>query len=374
MPIKIVNTLNDLIWRDFIEAQPQANVYHTPEMFQVFSNAEGHQPALWAAIKDDGTLLAMLLPVQVSLQNGSLHAWTTRAVVYGSVLTIQGEDGADGLRFLLREYNTFARGKFLLTELRNQSPIDSIQPVLSECGYAFEEHLNYLVNLDVSEDVLWHGLSKSCRQRVHISIDKGTIVQEVSDSDQLEAAYGKLQSVYQRVHVPLAHISLFKAALDICSPLEMCKVFIASVDNTCIGACFNLIYNGRMHAWYSGSDRAYAAYNPNELLKWHSFLWGKAHGCHTFDFGGAGRPNEAYGPRAFKAKFGGELVNYGRNVCVHSPLRYQISKTIYRVARKISTTSPKPCQPFAKQVNNIFMYLAYNRPNPPFIGITKGNQ
>ena len=44
------------------------------------------------------------------------------------------------------------------------------------------------------------------------------------------------------------------------------------------------------------------------------------------DFGGAGKPDEPYGVRTFKAKYGGELVNYGRYVCVHSRGRLAISR------------------------------------------------
>ena len=60
----------------------------------------------------------------------------------------------------------------------------------------------------------------------------------------------------------------------------------------------------------------------------------KEAGCKTFDFGGAGRPDEVYRVRDFKAKFGGDLVNYGRNVCVHAPFRLGVSRAGYGLMRK----------------------------------------
>jgi hypothetical protein len=54
----------------------------------------------------------------------------------------------------------------------------------------------------------------------------------------------------------------------------------------------------------------------------------------VFDFGGGGRADEEYGVRDFKAKFGGELVNYGRNVCVHGPVRLALSRAGYRLTRR----------------------------------------
>lgn len=69
-------------------------------------------------------------------------------------------------------------------------------------------------------------------------------------------------------------------------------------------------------------------------MVWQVLEWGATKGYRTFDFGGAGKPGEDYGPRRFKAKFGGTLVNYGRNVCVHAPMRLKLSEKVYNIARR----------------------------------------
>ena len=61
---------------------------------------------------------------------------------------------------------------------------------------------------------------------------------------------------------------------------------------------------------------------------------GAASGCRVFDFGGGGRPDEDYGVRDFKAKFGGELVDYGRNTCIHAPRRFSLSRSGYQIMRR----------------------------------------
>ena len=43
---------------------------------------------------------------------------------------------------------------------------------------------------------------------------------------------------------------------------------------------------------------------------------------------GAGKPNQAYGVRDFKSKFGGDLVEHGRFLFVSKPLIYNFSKFI----------------------------------------------
>jgi lipid II:glycine glycyltransferase (peptidoglycan interpeptide bridge formation enzyme) len=71
------------------------------------------------------------------------------------------------------------------------------------------------------------------------------------------------------------------------------------------------------------------------MLAWHALAWGSEHGFRVMDFGGAGKPGEDYGVRDFKAKFKGDLVNYGRNVYVHAPAVLGLSKRLYQAARRV---------------------------------------
>jgi lipid II:glycine glycyltransferase (peptidoglycan interpeptide bridge formation enzyme) len=80
-------------------------------------------------------------------------------------------------------------------------------------------------------------------------------------------------------------------------------------------------------------DRAYSSYNPNELIMWHILRWGAENNYRLYDFGGAGKPDEDYGVRDFKAKFGGDLVNYGRNKYIASPSLYKFTEFGYKMLR-----------------------------------------
>jgi lipid II:glycine glycyltransferase (peptidoglycan interpeptide bridge formation enzyme) len=303
-------------------------------MFRVFERAKGHHPILWAAVDSGDRPLALLLPVRVTLMSGLLYRLTTRNVVYGSVLCAPGTEGQEALKMLLRTYNRKVRGKVLFTELRNLSDLSDLQPVLSECGFAHEEHLNFLVDLEQPEEELWRKIKKSGRKSVRTSHNRGTIVEEVSEQQKVTIAYQLLEEVYARVQVPLVSPTLFEAALDILSPRGMFKIFVARIDEHYIGTCLLLAHRERILYWYAGSDRAFSSYAPGELLIWHTLKWAKEQGFHMFDFGGAGKPDEDYGPRRFKAKFGGTLVNYGRNTCIHAPMRLNISRMGYRFVRR----------------------------------------
>jgi serine/alanine adding enzyme len=331
--MKIVRSLDAETWRQLVNGHPAGNIFHTPEMFQVFSRTEGHQPELWAAT-EGGRVLALLLPVRVTLLNGLLCRFTTRAVVYGSVLCAPGTEGQQALAMLLRTYKREVKGSPLFTELRNLSDLRDVQSVLNECGFAYEEHLNFLIDLDQPEETIWRKISKSGRRNVRKSRKKGTIIEELTERQKLTIAYQLLRETYARVQIPLPSPTLFEAAFDILAPRGMFKIFLARVDEHYVGTRFLLMHKGRIIDWYAGDDRAFSAYCLNELLVWHILSWGKEHHFHLFDFGGAGKPDEDYGPREFKARFGHTLVNYGRNICVHHPHLLRFSRWGYQAYRR----------------------------------------
>jgi lipid II:glycine glycyltransferase (peptidoglycan interpeptide bridge formation enzyme) len=67
---------------------------------------------------------------------------------------------------------------------------------------------------------------------------------------------------------------------------------------------------------------------------WDILSWGARNGYRRYDFGGAGDPSKDYGVRTFKAKFGGELVSFGRWVRVHSAVRLRLARMGYELYRR----------------------------------------
>jgi hypothetical protein len=333
MNISTVRTLPEDDWRRFVQEHPAGNIFHTPEMFHVFERAQGHQSSLWAAIDGNHQLLALMTPVRITLAAGPLHWFTTRAVVYGGVLCAPGIQGQEALQVLLNSYNRETQSRILFTEMRNLSDMQEWQPVLRQNDFAFEGHLNFLIDLSQPEETIWRNISKSGRQSVRTSLNKKVIVEDVMDRQKMAIGYHLLRKVYRRARVPLVDHSLFQAAFDMLVPQGMLKLFLARAGENYIGASLFLIYKERIINWYAAIDRAFAAYSAGELLIWHALRWGQEHHFRLFDFGGGGKPDEDYGPREFKAKFGGALVNYGRNTCIHAPLVLQVSKKVYACTR-----------------------------------------
>ncbi len=335
MSFNIVHSLDQDEWHRFVDGNSQGNIFHTPEMFEVFRRARNHRPELWAAVNDHGQVEALLLPVQISLGR-MLRYLTTRSVVYGSVLCAPSQPGCDALDMLLRVYRSQVEKHIIFTELRNQADLEiATQSILRQHGFTYQEYLDYLIALNIPVEEVWSHISKSARKHIRHALNQHNLeIEPVENRHLLPVWYATLQKTYKSARVPLADISLFEAAFDVLYPKGMVQFLLGRVQDTVVAASVALLYQDSIYGWYRGFDHHFSSFLPNDLMVWWLLEWGATHGYRVFDFGGAGRPNEAYGPRDFKAKFGGDLVNYGRNICIHSPIRLKLSQFGYQLYRR----------------------------------------
>jgi serine/alanine adding enzyme len=291
-------------------------------------------PALWAVTNESGQVRALMLTAKITVIGGPFRFMTTRSVVYGGPLCLDGELGRAALAFLLHEYNRRAGSDVLFTEFRNVHDITDLLPALNESGYVFEDHLNFLIDLTRPSEELWKNIRSNAQRNIRKAQKSGVTIAEAQTLADVDAAYAILQDVYRRIQVPLPDRSLFLEAFQTLYPKNMMRILFARLNGINIGALMLLIYQGNVLYWYTGPLREYAEYRPGDLMVWSALEFGKKMGAHTFDFGGGGKPNEEYGVRDFKLKFGGKQVNFGRNVCVHAPARLKLSEFGYRIVRR----------------------------------------
>jgi hypothetical protein len=335
MTLQILQSLPRDQWRAFVDQHPKGNIFHTPEMFDVYERAKRHVPELWAAIQDS-QILALFIPVRVALGNGPLQRLTSRSVSFGSILNAPGEAGRLAVRQLLRAYQESSGRQSLFTELRNIAPLEDSLPVLQELGFAYEEHLNFLIDLDLPPERVFRNIGARTRKNIKKGLNKSVVkIEEVNDRPGFSECYRLLDMTYRLAHVPLADDSLFKAAFEILRPRNMARFTLAKVGEKAAAASIELLYKDVIFGWYGGVDRKYRSCIPNELLMWEILRWGAENGFKKYDFGGAGKPEEKYGVRDFKSKFGGQLVCYGRNVWVPKPMLLSLGKLAYQAVRHI---------------------------------------
>ncbi|MDI6698993.1 MAG: hypothetical protein QME85_08665 [Candidatus Saccharicenans sp.] len=172
MSIEIVNHLPEESWSDFVYQTRGGNIFHTPEMYEVFSRTENFSPELWAAV-DKGRILVLLMPVYINLFSSPfLRKITTRAVCFGSALLSEQPDGRQALKYLLKEYTGQAGKKAIFSELRNICDLTWARSFFHQCGFRYEDHLNFLINLEPSSENIFSRIGARTRKNIKRAIKK----------------------------------------------------------------------------------------------------------------------------------------------------------------------------------------------------------
>jgi len=334
--IEITDSPDIKKWSEFVYNYEHGNIFQTPEMAEVYKRTKNYEPISLAVIDDDtNEMLGVLLAVVVKVKSGFFASFSTRSVIHGGPLVVEGEKGIKALKVLMEYYDKIACKKALYTEIRNIWDTTCISDTFNWMGYEYEDHLNFLVDLTKSKEELWSNLSKSKRRFIRKAREKGVTVEEIKNHDPISSFYDLLQQTYKNAKIPLADISLFESAFDILTSKNILKFFMAKYKDEYIGGIMTPIYKGVITEWYVTGSRAHSKFYPSEIVTWHPVEWGSENGYRIFDFCGAGNPKEEYGVREFKRGFGGEMVNFGRYMKVYSPIKMRIAEKGFSIYRKM---------------------------------------
>jgi lipid II:glycine glycyltransferase (peptidoglycan interpeptide bridge formation enzyme) len=321
-------------WDRFVDEHPKGSIFHTSSMRDVFRDTKHYEPLVLAALDGAGEILALLLAVRVQTLPGPLGSISSRSILYAEPLCRADAHGVDALTTLLAEHDARMRNRVLFTEVRPLRAAGLERIALQHGSYAHEDYLNYLICLRRPASELWDMMTKECRKNIRGSSKRGVTVDDMTTAQGVEILYHILQRTYERAKVPLADRSMFAAAFAILQPRGLMKIFIAWYQERPVAAQVVLLYKHTVYAWHAGVERIKSIY-PGESVTWYTLEWGQRQGYELFDFGGAGWPHKPYGVRDFKAKFGGELVNYGRYRRVYAPWKLAVAERGYEVARNL---------------------------------------
>ena len=322
--VKDYRLINKHQWNSFVLNHPDGNIFHSPEMVHFYNSSSNRESIVIACFNDLNDITGIIVAEIQREYRGVIGNVTARAIVMGGPLV--KDQNPEIALILIKEFDKVCRKKVVFNQYRNLWSVNEFKSIFASCNYVFEEHLDIITDLTLSEDNLWKNIVSNGRNKINKSVKSGTSVKLIENKDLLKDVYAILEHVYKKVRLPLPDFDYFENAWDELSPLGYLKCFGAFNHNILIGVRIELIYNKKIYDWYAGSRAEYYDKNPNDILPWEIIKWGAANGFTSFDFGGAGKPDKPYGVREFKIKYGGSLVNYGRFEKIHKPFTYKVAK------------------------------------------------
>jgi hypothetical protein len=334
--IEIASSPDISQWADFVYKHKHGNIFQAPEMKEVYERTNNYEPIILAAYDDASKeMLAVMHAIVMKEMGGILGSFSARSIIQGGPLFIEGKKGINAAKRLMEHYETIVHKKALYSQIRTMWDTSNDFSFLKSMGYYFEGHLNFLINLNRSEEEIWHDIHKSRRKGINRSADRGVVIEEMRDKCFIQNFYDIVNETYKNAKMPLADITLIESVFELLAPQKMATFYIAKYKDKYVGARAVLNYQGLIYDWYAGALSDCLSLYVNEALVWHILKEGANNGYHTFDFGGAGSPDEEYGVREFKRRFGGNMVNFGRYTKVHAPTKMKIAEKGFELYKQL---------------------------------------
>lgn len=330
MEILINENITVNLWDDFIEKNVHSTPFQTPEFYS-FLNAVKDTSAVALAVSDNGILKALAV-MTLQVEKGPAAFFSKRGIIFGGPLA--EKECPQALDMLLKEIDNIAGRGVIYLETRNLSDYSPFKEVFIRNGFNYTPYLNFRVDTR-DMDLMRRRVSRSRLRQIKNAVQKSVTCQEARNADEVAQFYKLLKDLYERkLHKPLPEEDFFVKFYE----MGPGKYFLVWHDGKIIGGIMCPMLAGKaVYEFYvCGLDDEYSELYPSVMATWSAMEYAGINAIPLFDFMGAGKPAEHYGVRDFKARFGGEPVEYGRFLKIRKPLLYQIGKAGLEMMKRTS--------------------------------------
>ena len=333
-------------WTELIENSSTATWFQTEEAYRFYESLpELFQPFVVAVERVRGLEVRGLAGICVGYVTKEKSAvkqfFTRRAIIIGGP-ALAKDCSADEVEALMRAVRSqLDIGYWTLDilnapiyiETRNLNDYSRWKDAFAKAGFMYEPHLNFHVHTDQAWETIEAAIGKHRQKYIRLSLRDGATIEKNPTIEQVRAYYEILKELYKtKVKMPLQAWSFFENLYH----CEHCKYLLVTYNGQVVGGSVCMVLTGKgVYEWYAcGKDGEYKNIYPSTVAKYAGMKYACENGYAVFDMMGAGKPDEEYGVRDFKAEFGGEMVEHGRFLYVCKPILYRFGKLGVKLLKK----------------------------------------
>lgn len=319
MEIVLDNSIPIDSWRLLLESNKYNTPFQTPEFFKLINSVK-NLSARAIAVAEYGKLLALAV-ITFQRESGWKGYFSRRAIIYGGPLI---NNDNEALSLLLDNIAGLTKKNSIYIETRNFNDYLAYKNIFKNAGYDYIESLNFQIETSDPEKLL-KSMSSSRARQIR-KAKRNNVKWKIADNiDEVRIFYNLLSDLYKkRIRKPLFPYEFFENFFK----SDIGKYILILWEGKIIGGIMCPINkNKAIYEFYiCGLDTEYKEQYPSVMATWAAIEYANKNNIPLFDFMGAGKPDEQYGVRDFKARFGGELVEYGRFLKINNPFLYAIGR------------------------------------------------
>lgn len=325
-------------WQELVQTSATSTWFQTPEAYCLYESLpELFKPFVVAVERvrelenERVSELKGVCMVFVTVEKSAAKQFFTRRAIIMGGPVIANDASSEEVETLMKavryqfkilDFRFKILNSPIYIETRNFNDYRRWKNVFVAAGFSYVPHLNFHVDTS-SVEIVETNLGKSRKRDIRTSLRDGAIVIEKPTLEQVREYYAILEHLYKtRVKTPLFPFSFFEKLYQ----HKDGRFILVALNGEIIGGTVCVEQEGKcLYEWYAcGRDGEWKTIFPSTLATYSGIKYAAEHNCPRFDMMGAGSPDEAYGVRDFKAKFGGTEVEHGRFMCVTKPLLYRI--------------------------------------------------
>ena len=334
-------------WSRLVLASTTGTWFQTPEAYDFFaSQPELFMPFAFGLIDDQSpkanhkSQLRAVCVGYVTLEKSALKQFFTRRAIIIGGPALANDATDQEVHILMMAVKDFLKSQAIYIETRNFNDYSRWQLAFKEAEFDYQPHLNFHVDT-TSLEIVDANLGKSRKRDIRTTVREGVQIVDLTNdvpnkSEKVKMVheyYKILKNLYAtKVKTPLFPESFFQVLANHLDARFLLTKFHGQIigGTVCVEQTNKCLYE-----WFvCGEDGVYPHVFPSSYATYAGIQYAAGHGLPRFDMMGAGKPDEAYGVRDFKAKFGGKEVEHGRFVCVTKPLLYKIGVLGVKILRK----------------------------------------
>ena len=320
-------------WAKLVNESPVSSWFQTQEAYSFFDSIS-FLKAFAIGVESDSNLKGVIVGYIQQDGNFAKRYFSRRAIVNGGPLLAQ-DIKEEELSMLLTVLKNKLKSEAIYIEIRNYCDYSQWKKEKKKNGFSYQPHYDVHIDTPNLESVNG-GLNRNRKRNIKKALENGLTIDDHPGEKELSIFYQQLQKLYQdKVKTPLYPYEFFQKLWN----LPSSRFFVAKEEKgRVIGGMMCIALKGKvLYAWFAcGEDDDYKNLSPSVMVNYASICHAAENAFHTFDFMGAGKPDDGgYGVRDFKLKFGGKLLELGRYDYICNPALYSLGKTVISLLKKM---------------------------------------
>ena len=328
-------------WHDLVKKSSTSSWFQTPEAWDFYQSvADELTPFAYGVVSDEtkelkGVCVGYIVPAvnsKHSIRNSLYRYFTSRAIISGGPM-LADDITDDQLCELLSTLNSQLSTPIYI-ETRNFNDYSRWKHIFEQCGFAYQPHYDVIQPTATIDQDMLYDRRRNIRRSEKRCMQARLITPDDPKFERYFTQFYSLLSILYRkhLHLPLFSQHFFEQLVK----QKDAHFFAAILWDDVVGGELCVTLNGSiLYSWYGCRNRDVFRAHPEVLATYKAIIWARDNGVPKFDFMGAGSPDQPYGVRDFKMRFGGQLVEYGRFLHVNAPLRYNFGKTVVKILHSI---------------------------------------